>query len=101
VHSGSLLTDGSLRALRTIHTPLSSLQDSPDDWLRGDGYGYGLYIGSVGGHTAYFHPGDIPGYQSFSAWLPEHAISVAILSNEESANIEDLLRHLLAAALEP
>jgi CubicO group peptidase (beta-lactamase class C family) len=101
VHSGSLLTGSSLRALRTAHTPLSGNQGSSDDWLTGDGYGYGYYVGSVGGHAAYFHPGDNPGYQSFNAWLPGPAASIVILANDETVNLANLLKQLLPAALEP
>jgi CubicO group peptidase (beta-lactamase class C family) len=101
VHSGSLLTGSSRRALRTAHTPLSGNQGSSDDWLTGDGYGYGYYVGSVGGHAAYFHPGDNPGYQSFNAWLPGPAASIVILANDETVNLANLLKQLLPAALEP
>jgi len=101
VHSGSLLTGSSLRALRTAHTPLSGDQGFSDDWLAGDGYGYGYFIGRIGGHAAYFHPGDNPGYQSFNAWLPGPAASIVILANDETANLENLLKQLLPAALEP
>ena len=56
VHSGSLLTGSSRRALRAVHTPLSGDQGSGDDWLTG--YGYGLFIGKICGHAAYLQPGD-------------------------------------------
>jgi CubicO group peptidase (beta-lactamase class C family) len=101
LHRGSVLTGSSVRALVTVHTPLSGDQGSGDDWLTGDGYGYGHFIGSIGGHPAYFQPGDVPGYKSFSAWLPEYAASIVILANDETADIENLLRQLLPAALEP
>ena len=98
VHSGSLLTGSSRRALRAVHTPLSGDQGSGDDWLTG--YGYGLFIGKICGHAAYLQPGDVPGYKSFSAWLPEHAASIVILANNENVDMENLLRQLLPAALQ-
>lgn len=101
VHSGSLLTGSSLRAMHTVHTPISGDQGSGYDWLSGDGYGYGHFIGSIGGHTAYLQPGDVPGYRSFSAWLPEHAASIVILANNETVDMESLLRQLLPVALQP
>src|ERR1019366_8790538 len=99
VHSGSLLTGSSRRALRAVHTPLSGDQGSGDDWLTG--YGYGLFIGKICGHAAYLQPGDVPGYKSFSAWLPEHAASIVILANNENVDMENLLRQLLPAASPP
>ena len=116
LHTGRLLGDGSLRLMCTPHAPVSSGEapsgegpsgeassdDGPSDggnaggrWLTGDSYGYGHFIGTIGGQTAYFHPGDNPGYQSFAAWLPGQAASVAILANDEAASIEGLLRQLL------
>jgi CubicO group peptidase (beta-lactamase class C family) len=101
VHSGSLLTGTSLRTLRAVHTPLSDDQGTGHDWLTGDGYGYGHFIGSIGGHAAYLQPGDVPGYKSFSAWLPQHAASIVILANNETVDMENLLRQVLPAALKP
>jgi len=78
LHSGQLLADG-----------------SGDGWLTGDGYGYGQFVGTIAGQTAYFHPGDNPGYQSFAAWIPAHAVCVVILANDETTSIEGLLKQLL------
>jgi CubicO group peptidase (beta-lactamase class C family) len=98
VHSGSLLTSDSGRALSTVHTQAGGDRDAGESsWVTVEGYGYGHYIGTIAGHTAYFHPGDNPGYQSFAAWLPDHATCVVILANDEAADIESLLRQLLAA----
>jgi hypothetical protein len=38
---------------------------------------------------------------SFSGWIPDRAASIVILSNDESVSVEDVLRQLLPAALEP
>jgi CubicO group peptidase (beta-lactamase class C family) len=95
LHSGQLLTDGSLRLLRTPHAPVGADDGSGDGWLTSDGYGYGQFVGTIAGQTAYFHPGDNPGYQSFGAWIPAHAACVVILANEETTSIEGLLKQLL------
>jgi CubicO group peptidase (beta-lactamase class C family) len=97
VHSGALLTSGSTRALCTAHTPAGDQGAGESSWITVEGYGYGHFVGTIGGRTAYFHPGDNPGYQSFSAWLPEQAICVVILVNDEAASIENLLKHVLQA----
>jgi CubicO group peptidase (beta-lactamase class C family) len=104
LHTGRLLGDGSLRLMCTPHAPVPGDggpgDDGPGDppgsrWLTSDGYGYGHFVGTIGGQTAYFHPGDNPGYQSFAAWLPGQAASIAILANDEAASIEGLLKQLL------
>ncbi len=103
LHSGQVLTDGSLRLVRTPHAPAGtgdSTDDGTDDgsgdgWLTGDGYGYGQFVGTIAGQTAYFHPGDNPGYQSFAVWIPGDAACVVILANDETASIEGLLKQLL------
>jgi hypothetical protein len=55
-------------------------------------------VGTVGGHLAYFHPGDIPGFASFTAWLPERRASVVLLTDDEHADVHAVTRQLLAAA---
>jgi hypothetical protein len=59
-----------------------------------------MFTGHFGGHPAYYHPGDNPGYKSFAAWIPDRAASIAILVNDEDVSIEDLMSQLLPAALE-
>ena len=95
LHSGQLLTDSSLRLLRTAHAPVGTGDGSGDGWLTSDGYGYGQVVGTIAGQTAYFHPGDSPGYQSFAAWIPAHAVCVVILTNDETTSIEGLLKQFL------
>jgi len=62
-----------------------------------------MFTGIFGGHPAYYHPGDNPGYRSFAGWIPDRAASIVILVNSEDAeaSIDGLLRQLLPAALEP
>jgi hypothetical protein len=55
-------------------------------------------VGTVGGHRAYFHPGDIPGFAAFAAWLPEHRASVVLLTDDEQVDVHAVIRQLLAAA---
>jgi CubicO group peptidase (beta-lactamase class C family) len=99
VHSGSLISRRSLQAMITPHAPLPDGQGTSDGWMVCDGYGYGQFIGRIAGHPAYLHPGDNPGYQSLAVWLPGQAAGVIILSNDEAADIEALLRQLIPAAL--
>jgi CubicO group peptidase (beta-lactamase class C family) len=61
-------------------------------------YGYGLFIGTVGGHRAYFHPGDIPGFVTFGAWLPDRRAGIVVLADDEAVDVHPLIRQLLSAA---
>jgi hypothetical protein len=82
----------------TPHAPAVGARSGGDGWLASDGYGYGHYIGTIGGRAAYCHPGDNPGYLSFAGWVPGDEVSAVILANDEAADLEDLLKQLLAAA---
>ncbi|GID94654.1 serine hydrolase domain-containing protein [Amorphoplanes digitatis] len=73
-------------------------EPAPGGSYTGAHYGYGLYIGTVGGHRAYFHPGDLPGFVSFGAWLPERRAGIVVLADDETVDVHTLLRRLLAAA---
>jgi CubicO group peptidase (beta-lactamase class C family) len=97
LHAGNLITNESLHAMLTPHAPL----DDDDETLITTGYGYGMFTGTYAGQPAYYHPGDNPGYLSFSGWLPDQAASLVVLANDESVSITDLLRQLLPTALEP
>jgi CubicO group peptidase (beta-lactamase class C family) len=99
VHSGSLISERSVHAMITPHISLPDGQSTSDGWATFDGYGYGHYIGRIAGRTAYLHTGDNPGYQSLAVWLPGAAACIVILSNDEAADTEALLRQLLPAAL--
>jgi len=98
VHSGSLISERSVRAMVTPHVPLPDGQGTGDGWAAFDGYGYGHYLGRIAGHTACLHTGDNPGYQSVAVWLPGPEVCIVILSNDEAADIEALLRQLVPAA---
>lgn len=69
------------------------------------GYGYGIARLSVRGRDGYAHGGGIFGFSSYLLYLPERAISVAVLSNSDSGapggiGLEALARKLAAAAFE-
>lgn len=44
-------------------------------------YGYGLFNGSVRGLPVFEHGGGIHGFATYALWMPEHEISVVVLSN--------------------
>jgi CubicO group peptidase (beta-lactamase class C family) len=100
LHGGELVTASSLRAMCTAHAAIDD-DDNGEPRLTTTGYGYGMFTGIFGGHAAYYHPGDNPGYQSLACWLPDRAAGIVILANDEAASMTGLLRQLLPAALEP
>jgi CubicO group peptidase (beta-lactamase class C family) len=100
LHSGELVGTTSLAAMCTPYGRVEGFDDG-EPHLTTTGYGYGMFIGTFEGHTARFHPGDNPGYQSLAAWIPDRAASIAILVNDETVDRTGLLRRLLPLALEP
>ena len=98
LHNGALLSARTRRATTTPWAAVDSPDAADDRWIVGRGYGYGLFIGAIAGHQAYFHPGDVPGYVSLTAWLPEDRISIAILCNDDASKPEDLIKDLLPIA---
>jgi CubicO group peptidase (beta-lactamase class C family) len=97
IHSGALL-DFESRAAMTGPLAPTAEEPRPGRSFFAGHYGYGLFVGTVGGHRAYFHPGDIPGFVSFSAWLPEQRASVVLLTDDEHTDVHAMTRRLLAAA---
>lgn len=99
LHSGGLLGGDSLHAMLMPHALVP-----PDDYdrppLATDGYGYGMFTGAFSGQALYYHPGDNPGYLSFTGWFPGRAAAIAVLANDEDVSIEDRLRRLLPVALD-
>jgi CubicO group peptidase (beta-lactamase class C family) len=62
-------------------------------------YGYGLFIGRTQGRRIIVHTGDNDGFKALSLWLPENDLAVAILSNEESTDLEPVAARVLARLL--
>jgi len=100
LHSGELLSAGSLRAMVTARAALDD-DDAGEPKMTTTGYGYGTYTGTFAGHQALYHTGDNPGYLSFACWIPDLEASVVVLLNDASAGVTGLVRQLLPAALEP
>ena len=97
IHSGALLGFES-RAVMTGPLAPTAEEPRPGRSYFAGHYGYGLFVGTVGGHRAYFHPGDLPGFASFAAWLPERRASVVLLTDDEHTDLHAVTRQLLAAA---
>ncbi len=93
---GELLPAGLREAMLTPHT-LTGSAATQEGWSF-TGYGYGWQIGTADGHGAYFHTGDNSGYLAFNAWLPDEQITLAVLANDQAADIFQAVADMLELA---
>ena len=81
LHHGGILSPASYRELITP----SKLNDGTT--IR---YSKGLFVGdSLLGHRAIHHGGDIPGFATELAWLPDDSVSIVVLMNTEGPQRPD------------
>ncbi len=92
---GELVSAESLELMRRPHATIHQLP-TDGEAISASAFGYGVYVGSILGQPAWFHPGDNPGYRSLLAWLPETAMTLAVLSNEESVALDDVISQLFS-----
>lgn len=92
----ALLSQQSYEAMLAPHAPIDGTWRWADGWIVGETYGYGVASGRLGGERAYFHPGDNPGFQSFRIWLPDSNRTIAVLTNDDTADRDPIIRGLLA-----
>lgn len=59
-------------------------------------YGLGLAVGSLGGHLAYHHGGDIQGFTTYTAYFPGDSLSVVVLYNTQGPARPDALVERIA-----
>ena len=95
VSGGELVSASSWELMRRPHATIGRLP-ADGETILASAYGFGLFIGSIAGQAAWFHPGDNPGYRSFLAWLPETERTLAVLSNEESLVLDEVVPRLLS-----
>ena len=62
------------------------------------GYGYGWFVGSVGGHAWFHHSGDNAGFIAFVACLPELDCRIVMLNNSDVYD-PGMIEELVAVAL--
>jgi len=63
------------------------------------GYGFGLGLDSLAGHSRVSHSGGINGFTSYLAYFPDDSVIVAVLDNTEDASPGRLADHLARVAL--
>lgn len=96
IASGELLPAGQREAMLTPQAVTGSAPGR-EGWSF-SGYGYGWQIGTVAGHRACFHTGDNSGYLAVNAWLPDERVTLAVLANDQAADILQVATNLLELA---
>lgn len=97
ISHGELLPAGLQEEMLTPHALTGTAASKVGWWFTG--YGYGWQIGTVDGRPAYFHTGDNSGYLAVNAWLPDEQITLAVLANDEAADILQTTTDLLKLAI--
>jgi len=64
-----------------------------------DRYGFGVYVWQIRGETVIGHTGQIPGFASVVAYLPEHDITIIALANDDNFDARLMGRRLAAIAM--
>jgi CubicO group peptidase (beta-lactamase class C family) len=98
LRTGELLAPASRQALTTPQAALGDETYSIDA-IEAHSYGYGYFIGRLNGRSASFHPGDNPGYQSFSASIPDADTSIVVLLNDDAADLRQIVNTLVREVL--
>ncbi|RAG80445.1 hypothetical protein DN069_38020, partial [Streptacidiphilus pinicola] len=93
--AGTLLSEESKRAIRTAHVPVPEAAGSDRLRLTAVGYGYGTFVGRMGGRPAHYHPGDVDGFRGLTLHVPALRAAVLVLSNRSEADVEEIAAQLL------
>ena len=64
-----------------------------------DRYGFGVYLWQIRGEPVIGHTGQIPGFASVVAYLPEHDITIIALANDDNFDARLMGRRLAAIAM--
>ncbi|HET7275618.1 MAG TPA: serine hydrolase domain-containing protein, partial [Longimicrobiaceae bacterium] len=88
--SGEVVSPASYRTM-TTPTRLNDGTEHP--------YGYGLFTGTLEGEPSIAHGGGINGFISYLAYYPEADVSVAVLSNSQSANSSAIAQEIARRVL--
>jgi len=95
--SGPVLKEPSRRTMFVSHAVVGG--DRTSTVTSDIHYGYGLFVGRARGAPVIYHTGDNAGFKAFSVWLPENDLALAVLSNEESTDLEPVVSRLLETLL--
>lgn len=93
---GQLLTAESLTLMFASHASVPDVVSEMHD----ASYGYGWFLAEIGGHHVRLHPGDNSGFGALNLLVPEQALSIILLSNNENCDLWSLGKKLTEQALE-
>jgi CubicO group peptidase (beta-lactamase class C family) len=67
----------------------------PEDWQRGldSDYGMGVFVTNTNVGRRIWHAGDIDGFSTWLAHYPEARVTIAVMQNSESADIDKAALH--------
>jgi D-alanyl-D-alanine carboxypeptidase len=86
-------------ALREMETPVALADGNRYN------YGFGVFVGELGGHRVVYHSGGINGFAAKLAWYPDDELYIAIAVNADSgladALSEPIAREVLGVAPPP
>jgi hypothetical protein len=92
------LIQSSRRAMLTVQAPI----DAGDGLIRTEGYGYGCFIGrDSGGRRVIYHTGDNAGFVAVNVWYPDDDVRLAVVSNEETTDLIEIIWETMATAFPP
>jgi D-alanyl-D-alanine carboxypeptidase len=84
-----MVAPGKLRDGRTTKLGM------PEDWQRGldSDYGMGVFVTNTNVGRRLWHAGDIDGFSTWLAHYPEARVTIAVMQNSESADIDERALH--------
>lgn len=96
IAAGHVLGAQSTKMMYTPHASVAAAQI--EQLLTGDFYGYGVYLGAIGGRALCYHPGDNSGFTALAAYVPDDGLTAVVLSNDESTDVGRVALDSLGAA---
>lgn len=84
---------------QTLLRPASYRQLETDTLLKNGlstGYGLGVEVGTVAGHRAISHTGEVSGFTASNIVFPDDRAAIAVLTNDDAATAADAMSHTLA-----
>ncbi|HEY0934358.1 MAG TPA: serine hydrolase domain-containing protein, partial [Trebonia sp.] len=91
------LLPASAREAMLASCVIPGVRSERQDWAF-TGCGYGWMTGVIAGRRAFFHTGDNPGYLAVNAWFPDEQLTLAVLANDEAADVAQAVADLLELA---
>jgi CubicO group peptidase (beta-lactamase class C family) len=99
--AGDLAAWSRALALGRVVSPESwTRMTTPEGAARDGGYGFGLIVQPIEGRRVIGHGGELEGFRSSSAYLPDDSLSVVVLTNLATESPTPLLLEIVRAALE-